>query len=468
MNNEQLREASALGLHELVTWACQQELVDIPVEVRQKTVMVLADDLAAMLSAQDEPQIKATHDKLTSAGPQGAATLFRAGGPQLSVLQAALGNALSGSWNELDEGYRKAVCHAGLYTLPILLAIAESEDLPTSEVLRASTLSYEVTARFARAWPFGALKVHPHALFNAVGATAAIGFLRRLPADLMLHALSNASTLGVVGPYSQAFRGALIRNAWAAAGIFNGFQAIEWAQAGICGTAHTPHDVYVETLGSLSNPEYLHADLGQDWAVASGYHKINACCQYVHSAIEAIQDILEQHPQLKGGDHIDRIEVQTHRSGMTLTDTQPRTTLGAKFSMPHALAASLVFGHGGAEAFSTESLADTQVARLRQRVGMSLVDQELPWPHDRPAFVTLKDADGRSYSASCMSARGGPERPFDDEQLWSKIQALSMSSAPGLVRTLRALHAQCAASPSGAELSQGWRAQVAQCFTPTT
>ena len=71
----------------------------------------------------------------------------------------------------------------------------------------------------------------------------------------MLDALSNASTLGVVGPYSQAIRGALIRNAWAAAGISNGFLAIEWAQAGICGLPQTPHDVYVETLGSQAHPE---------------------------------------------------------------------------------------------------------------------------------------------------------------------------------------------------------------------
>ena len=123
---------------------------------------------------------------------------------------------------------------------------------------------------------------------------------------------------------------------------------------------------------------------------------------------------------------------------------------------------------GGYKAFRSALVSDLpeRVARLRHRVDMRLVAQELPWPHDRPAFLTLQGTDGRSYSAQCMSARGGPERPFDDEDLWAKIQALSHASAPGLTSTLRRLHADCAASATAAALSRSWRAQVDQFFTP--
>ena len=461
-----MREAAAQGLQELVVWAVRQELSDIPIEVQQQTVLVIADDLAAMLSAQNEPQVMAAHQQMLAREPAGSATLFRQGRPQLSALQAALGNALSASWNELDEGYRKAVCHAGLYTLPVLLAVAESEKLSTAEVLRASTLAYEVTARFARTWPFKALIIHPHALFNVVGATAAIGFLRRLPAPQMLAALSNASTLGAVGPFTLAVRGALIRNAWAAAGVFNGFQAIEWAQAGIAGLADTPHEVYHETLGSEAHTAELSAALGLDWAVSSGYHKINACCQYAHSAIEAVSAMLQQHPQLQGGAEVAKIEVQTHRLGMTLDNVHPVTTLGAKFSLPHALAASLVYGHGGAQAFDSQAVNDARVVRLRGLVDMRLVDDALPWPQDRPAFVTVTDAQGRRYTSHCMSARGGSDRPFSDAELWTKIDSLSHATAPGLVQTLQALHAQCAVRSDATALSQAWSKQVDQCFSP--
>ena len=466
MTHPSKREAAAHGLQELVGWAVRQELTDIPAEVQQQTVLVIADDLAAMLSAQDEPQVVAAHQQMLAREPAGSASLFRQDRPKLTALQAALGNALSACWNELDEGYRKAVCHAGLYTLPVLLAVAESEQRSVAEVLRASTLAYEVTARFARTWPFKAMAIHPHALFNVVGTTAAIGFLRRLPAQQMMDALSNASTLGSVGPYTLAVRGALIRNAWAAAGVFNGFQAIEWAQAGIAGLADTPHTVYHETLGSEAHTAELNLALGRDWAVSSGYHKINACCQYAHSAIEAICELLQQQPQLQGGAEVVKIEVQTHRLGMTLDNVHPTTTLGAKFSLPHALAASLVFGHGGAQAFDSPSVTDARVVRLRGLVQMRLVDEALPWPQDRPAFVTVVDAQGQPHHAHCMSARGGSDRPFSDAELWQKIESLSQATAPGLVATLQALHAQCASASAQPALNRTWSDLVDQCFTP--
>jgi len=467
MKNNDLRADTARGLQDLLTWAVCQELIDIPVDVRQQTVLVIADDLAAMLSAEDEPQVHSYHQSMLVTEVAGSASLFRRKRSKLPPLQAALGNALSASWNELDEGYRKAVCHAGLYTLPVLLAVAESENLSTSDVIRASTLSYEVTARFARTWPFKNLLIHPHALFNVVGATAAIGFLRRLPSELMIDALSNASTLGVVGPYSQAVRGALIRNAWAAAGIFNGFQAIEWAKAGIAGLAETPHDVYHEALGSDVRPSELTVELGTDWAVSSGYHKMNACCHYAHSAIEAVTDLLKQNPHLKGGVDVAKIEIQTHRLGLTLNNFNPATTLGAKFSMPHALASTIVYGHGGAQAFGSESINHEQVARLRQQVEMRLVEQDMPWPQDRPAYVKLTDLKGRHYQASCLSARGGYDRPFSDTELWTKIDGLSSASAPGLVHTMQTLHANCAHAPGSKDLQKTWGNLVDQFFNPT-
>ena len=139
MSQPTLRESAGRGVQNLIDWAVQQELSDIPIEVRQQTVMVIADDLAAMLSAENEPQVAASQAMLLANGSVGQASVFRCDRAKLGPLQAALANALAASWNELDEGYRKAVCHAGLYTLPILLAIAESEKMAVSEVLRANT-----------------------------------------------------------------------------------------------------------------------------------------------------------------------------------------------------------------------------------------------------------------------------------------------------------------------------------------
>jgi hypothetical protein len=111
-------------------------------------------------------------------------------------------------------------------------------------------------------------------------------------------------------------------------------------------------------------------------------------------------------------------------------------------------------------------MQDERVARMRQSVAMRLVDEELPWPHDRPAFVTLVTQAGQRYSATCLSARGGPDRPFSDDELWQKIEALSRTSAPGLPRAMQALHALCAKSINDTEWANTWHAVVDQIFQP--
>ena len=46
-------------------------------------------------------------------------------------------------------------------------------------------------------------------------------------------------------------------------------------------------------LGGAVSPELLTRGLGEDWAILQGYTKIYACCQHLHSAVEAA---LGDHP----------------------------------------------------------------------------------------------------------------------------------------------------------------------------
>jgi len=78
--------------------------------------------------------------------------------------------------------------------------------------------------------------------------------------------------------------------------------------------------------------------------------------------------------------------------------------------------------------------------------------------------LTLVTTDGHRYSASCLSARGGPDRPFNDEDLWAKIDELSSSTAPGLTRTMQALHSDCNGESDCVALAKPWRAVVDQFF----
>jgi 2-methylcitrate dehydratase PrpD len=236
------------------------------------------------------------------------------------------------------------------------------------------------------------------------------------------------------GPYSHAIKGALVRNAWAAAGAQTGMLAVELAEAGIGGFASSPYDVYATCFGSETQVEELTAELGEDWAVCDGYHKLYACCQYAHASLDALGEILARRPELKGGERVAAIVVETDPRGMTLDNYAPATTLAAKFSMPHAVASALVHGSAGVEAFTSESLRDARVASLRNKVEMKPHPDVRPWPNDRPGRITLALEDGEKLTAERSSARGGPDQPFAQDEIEKKIETLSMPSAPGLLR----------------------------------
>ena len=276
-SDAQLREQTADGMRRMVEWAFSPAARDIPQAARRKAALVLADNVAAIVAAQDEPEVARVHAQL-SGGGAGEASVLRAGLPRTDRISAALANGIAGSWCELDEGYRLAPCHAGLYVIPALLAEAEVLRLTAGELIDAMALSYEITARMARCWIFPQMTLHPHPQTAAIGGAMAVAVCRRFDAATALQALTSACTLITVGGYSHAVNGALVRNVWSAVGTANGMRAGDWAQLGIGGMPDGPYSVFTELLGQAPSPAALTQGLGEEWAVANGYHKIHACC----------------------------------------------------------------------------------------------------------------------------------------------------------------------------------------------
>jgi len=422
------------GLRALVDWGVRVELGDIPNPVLRKMALVIMDNIGATVAAGEEPEVAGAYRQLDRfSGPRDA-SVFRRGRPRVDRYSAALANGIAQSWCELDEGYRLASCHAGLYTLPALLAEAEARGLTVAQLLRASVVGYEIVARFARCWAPAPLTLHPHPAFAAVGAAAACSAARGLDALRFFDAVTAASTLVSPGHWAHAIEGALVRNVWAGAGGQTGMRCVDWAECGIGGFAGSPGLTYTELLGIEPEPIRLTADLGAEWAVMHGYHKIHACCFSTHSAAEAMMDAVARMPGGKGLEDIARITLDTHRPGMS--NVHPSTTLAAKFSFEHVVATAGVHGHAGADAFATATLTAAPIARLRERVELRDYGPLQPPPNDRPARITLTLDDGRSLVSERVLAGGGSEEPWDEAVILSKATDLTRDVYPSLAPTM--------------------------------
>ena len=127
------------------------------------------------------------------------------------------------------------------------------------------------------------------------------------------------------------------------------------------------------------------------------------------------------------GDQIDRIDLRVHPLVLELTGKKaPRTGLESKFSISHAVAAAMVYGHVGEPEFSDQAVRDPAVVALRDRVGAT-VDQAIGEDQVRIAVV-LKD--GRRLEKFIEHAIGSASNPMTDAQLEAKFKLLAGGVLP--------------------------------------
>lgn len=130
----------AAGLTDLCAWAARVEHEDIPRPIVIHASTDLSDDIAAIVAARDEPEVRALQLRMVDRASSTESTVFDGAGGKAHRFSAAVANAAAADWCELDEGYRRATCHAGLYTITALIAEAEATGAATLDTLRALVL----------------------------------------------------------------------------------------------------------------------------------------------------------------------------------------------------------------------------------------------------------------------------------------------------------------------------------------
>jgi len=402
--------------------------VSLDAATRRRAALVVVDDMAAMAAALDEPKVRALSEAAVRIEPTAEASHIT--GNLSGRAWAALVNAVAANWNELDEGYRPATCHGGLYALPAAMAEVEARGGTLGELLSAVVVGYEVSTSYARVLrPPRPFALHPHATMAPIGAAAAVAAIRGSAGPGIRAASQVAITLAAAGPFDHAMKGLLIRNGWAGHGALTGFTAVELAAAGIMGDASSARGVLERGFRYPLDEAELAIEPSH-WAVHDGYHKSYACCQYSHSAVEATLSLLSGGLRDVPVADIASVVVDANPLAMSLNDANPTSVLGGKFSLPHCVSAVIVRGNADAEAFSDAYVNDPAVIALRTKITVQPYEGDLEPPYDRPARVIATTTSGEVYSEECRSALGGPDRPLSDADVLDKIELITRAQFP--------------------------------------
>jgi 2-methylcitrate dehydratase PrpD len=137
-------------------------------------------------------------------------------------------------------------------------------------------------------------------------------------------------------------------------------------------------------------------------------------------------EITRQHGKPLQPDAIRAIRVETYVWAAQLDHPAPDNMLAAKFSLPFALATTIVNGAATLDAFRDAARADETTRALARRVEV----QEDPsltamLPGLRPARVTVTLTSGESLVAEVRTNRGDTEDPYSADDVIAKFREIA-------------------------------------------
>ena len=433
------RDAPAIGAAErIAAWASALSAADIPGPVLAIATSCLVDTVGVAVAGTATAVAAIARDVAALSAGVGPSSLIgrdeRVPAPAAAFVNGTAAHAL-----DFDDNCYAGVVHGSAVIVPAALAVAEMADVSGQDLLVAiaagSEAEYAVGAAaglslYERGWwttgvlgPLGA----------AVAAGRALGLDKsRMTAAI---AIAMAGTGGAKACFGTDAKPLLCGRA-AEAGVV----AALLARAGATG----PGDVFEHPRGfaGLMNGGLFDASevtsLGRVWRLQRPGVDVKRIpvCLSSHAAVDAVQDLVAEHGIVVAD--IARIACDVPPIVVAnLVYDAPRTPQQAQFSMPFAVAASLLLGELGLPHLCEEVVDDLNLITFMQRVSM---ETGARWAQPgavtaapEGAHVTVELRDGRRFATFRAFPRGSAAFPLSASDLDAKFTAcaaLVLGEAP--------------------------------------
>jgi 2-methylcitrate dehydratase PrpD len=387
--------------------------------------LVLLDTIGAMVAGSALPENRRLAESMHERGSRAAATLIGHGG-RVDPLLATFANATAGVALEVDEGSRLGGGHPAIHVAPAALAVAEDVGADGRRLLESLITGYEICSRLGSATTPRS-NVHSHGTWGTIGTAVAVAKLAGLDETGVRSVINLSASMSPANTWTTALEGATIRNAYPGRSGLDGILAVDLHRAGFTGLPDAPSDVYGTILADRFEPERALEGLGGPLRIEQNYFKLYACCRYNHFALDALLPMARA-GRVRAAD-VERVIVTTIPFGPRMARPDPTSMLGAKFSIPYAVAAALTLGRADVSAFVEPALDDPAIRDLAARVEVRADPDMSPRRADRPtARVEMTLKDGRVLTGMTSVVRGDFENPVPAAEVVEKF--LALASAP--------------------------------------
>lgn len=384
--------------------------------------LIFADCIAAMVGGQAEQEMLALSPRFAQKQCPEATIIGTT--MQARIMDAAFINGSSGTFLEMDEGNQFARGHPGMHVLPALLALAEPSDINGEAFITAFVIAYDVAARLGIASQLRH-NMHPHGTWGVVGGITGLTKLKQYDANTITRGINIASSLSLATSRKTMLEGGTVRNVYTGVSNQMAHMALDLLDSGFDGEHDGLSSVFGQVVSEQFDPSVMINGLGKTWEVDRNYFKLHACCRFNHAALDALVHIIETYGGQFEVNDISQIDVSTYHLAAELNDPKPRNSLAARFSVPFAMATTLINGTSNISSFSGDALTNPATINLASRVRVN----ENPamsamLPDKRPAQVQITLSDGRKFSHGVETNRGDWQDPYSQEEL--KVKYLSL------------------------------------------
>lgn len=404
---------------------------DLLKSTRANARQFFLDWLACCIRGADQPAAKILR-QVQAADGLGApvATVFCARPFRAPAGVAALVNGAASHALDMDDLHNASIIHLGTVVMPAALAVAERIGASGRDLIAAIVAGCEAAARIGEAVnPESYFYWHTTGTAGTFGAAAAAANLLRLDTAQTVACFGSAGTQAS-GLWEFLIDGAMSKSLHAGKAAQNGILAADLARAGFTAARRilegekgfcramspSPH------LGKLSD------GLGEGFRIDANGYKAYTCCRHCHSGINAALDLRAE----RGVDPaaIRAVTVRTYRVARDLVDNPaPATPYGHKFSLQYCVAAALVRGGVGLDAFTPEAVADPAVRAVMERVRVEVdaaIDADFVRdPMKWAAEVVVETTAGGRYSRYVPYPKGDPMNPLTYAETEAKFRAVA-------------------------------------------
>lgn len=415
------------AMDELARFVSETRYSDLPESLVARAKNHILDTFAATLAGSNSPIALAVQQGVAAEGCAPVASVWGSK-LQTSPRNAAWLNGIAAHMYELDD--TGGCDHSGAVVLPAVMAVLPLCPTPVSgqALITAVVLGYDTGRRVLEAC--GGYAPHNEAGWHSTSTCGVFGAAAAVASLLQLNQNQTAQALGIAASFSGGLWGFIhdgsqSKKLHAGRAAEGGVLAGMLASRGLTGPSQTFEDVwggFLKTLAPESRqPQALTADLGHIWKLNRCSIKPYASCRGTHSAIDAVGLIMTE--QAVHPDQIARIHIHLNPFLLEMCgNTDLDSLAAAQMSLPYAVAARVLFGHAGLDAWDSDKRSSAGIANLLQRIHLCV---EANHDSNEEPVVELETRSGQRFKRQVTIPLGAPQNPLSDEALMQKFTQLS-------------------------------------------